>query len=166
MLRHSDGTVVLHLKATTKSIVLRPVPNAQDTYILYWEDGRRDRMPYRMNSSSLPDPIKTQPTKCCVLPMRCQPHPYPGRAVVRRPGDSGQCAQNIHGAAPAIICQDVVIGCPPLSPDGSQTAPMSRSQRLLDLIQILRPHRRPVSGATLADETGISLRTLYRDTRR
>ncbi|MGL5633439.1 MAG: helix-turn-helix transcriptional regulator [Azovibrio sp.] len=40
---------------------------------------------------------------------------------------------------------------------------MSRSQRLLDLIQILRRHRFPVTGATLADELGISLRTLYRD---
>lgn len=40
---------------------------------------------------------------------------------------------------------------------------MSRSQRLLDLIQVLRRHRRPVAGATLADELGISLRTLYRD---
>ena len=58
MLRHRDGTVVLHLAGTTKSIVLRPVPNAKDTYILYWEDGRRDRMPYRIDSSGLPDPIK------------------------------------------------------------------------------------------------------------
>ena len=40
---------------------------------------------------------------------------------------------------------------------------MSRAQRLLDLIQELREHRRPVSGATLADRLGISLRTLYRD---
>lgn len=40
---------------------------------------------------------------------------------------------------------------------------MSRSQRLLDLLQRLRTHRRPVSGAELARETGISLRTLYRD---
>lgn len=40
---------------------------------------------------------------------------------------------------------------------------MSRSQRLLDLIQVLRRHRRPVAGATLADELGVSLRTLYRD---
>ncbi len=40
---------------------------------------------------------------------------------------------------------------------------MSRSQRLLDLIQILRRHRFPVRGATLAEELGISLRTLYRD---
>src|SRR6478609_1886403 len=40
---------------------------------------------------------------------------------------------------------------------------MSRSERLLDLIQCLRRHRRPVSGQTLADELGISIRTLYRD---
>src|SRR5882672_6313054 len=40
---------------------------------------------------------------------------------------------------------------------------MSRAQRLLDLIQVLRRHRRPVAGAALADELGISLRTLYRD---
>jgi predicted DNA-binding transcriptional regulator YafY len=40
---------------------------------------------------------------------------------------------------------------------------MSRSERLLDLIQTLRRHRQPVSGATLAEEAGVSLRTLYRD---
>lgn len=40
---------------------------------------------------------------------------------------------------------------------------MSRSARLLDLIQILRRHRRPVSGESLALELGISIRTLYRD---
>lgn len=40
---------------------------------------------------------------------------------------------------------------------------MSRSERLLDLIQIMRRHRRPVSGKVLADETGVSIRTLYRD---
>ena len=40
---------------------------------------------------------------------------------------------------------------------------MSRSQRLLDLLQILRSHRMPVSGAALAAQTGVSLRTLYRD---
>jgi predicted DNA-binding transcriptional regulator YafY len=40
---------------------------------------------------------------------------------------------------------------------------MSRSERLLDLIQSLRRHRRPVSGQTLADELGVSIRTLYRD---
>nr|WP_210341688.1 YafY family protein [Rhizobium setariae] len=34
---------------------------------------------------------------------------------------------------------------------------------MLELIQTLRRHRRPVSGQTLADETGVSLRTLYRD---
>ena len=40
---------------------------------------------------------------------------------------------------------------------------MSRAQRLLDLIQELRGHRRPVSGAVLAEALGVSLRTLYRD---
>ena len=40
---------------------------------------------------------------------------------------------------------------------------MSRSERLLDLVQTLRRHRRPVSGQTLAFELGISIRTLYRD---
>jgi predicted DNA-binding transcriptional regulator YafY len=40
---------------------------------------------------------------------------------------------------------------------------LSRAQRLLDLIQSLRRHRRPVSGAALADELGVSLRTVYRD---
>ena len=40
---------------------------------------------------------------------------------------------------------------------------MSRSERLLDLIQILRRHRRPVSGHALAGEMGVSIRTLYRD---
>ncbi|MBS0528521.1 MAG: YafY family transcriptional regulator [Proteobacteria bacterium] len=40
---------------------------------------------------------------------------------------------------------------------------MSRAQRLLDLIQALRRHRFPVTGAALAEELGISLRTLYRD---
>jgi len=38
-----------------------------------------------------------------------------------------------------------------------------RAQRLLDLIQVLRRHRQPVTGAALADELGVSLRTLYRD---
>src|SRR5262249_54467745 len=40
---------------------------------------------------------------------------------------------------------------------------MPRAERLLDLVQILRRHRRPVSGCTLAGELGVSLRTLYRD---
>lgn len=40
---------------------------------------------------------------------------------------------------------------------------MSRSARLLDLVQILRRHRQPVSGQALAEELTISLRTLYRD---
>ncbi len=40
---------------------------------------------------------------------------------------------------------------------------MSRAERLLDLMQILRRHRQPVSGNALATELGVSLRTLYRD---
>jgi predicted DNA-binding transcriptional regulator YafY len=40
---------------------------------------------------------------------------------------------------------------------------MSRTERLLDLVQTLRRHRRPVSGAQLADELAVSLRTIYRD---
>lgn len=40
---------------------------------------------------------------------------------------------------------------------------MSRSARLLDLLQMLRRHRRPVAAARLADELGVSLRTVYRD---
>lgn len=42
---------------------------------------------------------------------------------------------------------------------------MSRSQRLLDLLQLLRNHRFPVQGAQLAATLNISLRTLYRDIR-
>lgn len=40
---------------------------------------------------------------------------------------------------------------------------MSRAERLLDLLQILRLYRRPVSGNTLAQRMGVSIRTLYRD---
>lgn len=40
---------------------------------------------------------------------------------------------------------------------------MSRSERLLDLLQILRGYRQPVSGQALADRLGVSIRTLYRD---
>ncbi|GAN68804.1 helix-turn-helix transcriptional regulator [Acetobacter orleanensis] len=40
---------------------------------------------------------------------------------------------------------------------------MSRSERLFDLLHALRAHRRPVSGKTLADAIGVSIRTLYRD---
>ena len=40
---------------------------------------------------------------------------------------------------------------------------MSRAQRLLDLLQVLRRHRRPVRGQALAETLGISLRSLYRD---
>jgi predicted DNA-binding transcriptional regulator YafY len=40
---------------------------------------------------------------------------------------------------------------------------MSRAERLLNLIEEFRRHRRPVSGVELARNTGISIRTLYRD---
>ena len=40
---------------------------------------------------------------------------------------------------------------------------MSRTQRLFELIQLLRHHRYPVSGKQLAEKLHISLRTLYRD---
>jgi len=40
---------------------------------------------------------------------------------------------------------------------------MARAERLLDLIQVLRRHRRPVSGQAIADDLGVSLRTVYRD---
>lgn len=47
--------------------------------------------------------------------------------------------------------------------DSRPEAALSRAQRLLNLIQILRSHRFPVKGAQLAEDLGISLRTLYRD---
>ncbi|MFC0400162.1 helix-turn-helix transcriptional regulator [Paraburkholderia rhizosphaerae] len=40
---------------------------------------------------------------------------------------------------------------------------MSRSERLLHLLQVLRRYRRPVRGQALAAELGVSIRTLYRD---
>ncbi len=40
---------------------------------------------------------------------------------------------------------------------------MSRAARLLQILERLRTRRQPVAGAQLADELGISLRTLYRD---
>jgi predicted DNA-binding transcriptional regulator YafY len=40
---------------------------------------------------------------------------------------------------------------------------MARTQRLFDLLQILRRHRRPVTAQRLAADLGISVRSLYRD---
>lgn len=40
---------------------------------------------------------------------------------------------------------------------------MSRSRRLLELVQTLRRHRHPVTAAQLAQTLGVSVRTLYRD---
>lgn len=38
---------------------------------------------------------------------------------------------------------------------------MSRAQRLLDVIQLLRSHRGPAAADRLADELGVSMRTIY-----
>ncbi len=40
---------------------------------------------------------------------------------------------------------------------------MSRAERLLQLMQVMRRYRVPVSGAVLAGEMGVSIRTMYRD---
>jgi len=40
---------------------------------------------------------------------------------------------------------------------------MARSERLLDLLQLLRTYRRAVQAQTLARELGVSVRTIYRD---
>jgi predicted DNA-binding transcriptional regulator YafY len=40
---------------------------------------------------------------------------------------------------------------------------MRRTERLFQIIQILRSRRRPTTGAALAEELAVSLRTLYRD---
>jgi predicted DNA-binding transcriptional regulator YafY len=40
---------------------------------------------------------------------------------------------------------------------------MRRADRLLQVLQILRRHRRPVTGETMAEELEVSLRTVYRD---
>lgn len=40
---------------------------------------------------------------------------------------------------------------------------MSRAERLIELLESLRSRKYPVSGRALADELGVSLRTVYRD---
>ena len=40
---------------------------------------------------------------------------------------------------------------------------MRRAERLLQLIQVLRRHRRPVTADTIASELEVSVRTIYRD---
>ncbi len=40
---------------------------------------------------------------------------------------------------------------------------MQRTERLLNLVQILRRHRRPVTAAAMAEELVVSVRTIYRD---
>ena len=43
------------------------------------------------------------------------------------------------------------------------SARVSRAERLLELMQVLRRHRSPVTASALVEELGVSLRTLYRD---
>ena len=50
-----------------------------------------------------------------------------------------------------------------MPPASLEPPPVSRSERLLALLQALRRHRRPITGRVLAAELGISIRTLYRD---
>lgn len=50
-----------------------------------------------------------------------------------------------------------------LRPISRREARLSRSARLLALLQALRRRRRPVSAARLAAELGVSVRTIYRD---
>lgn len=40
---------------------------------------------------------------------------------------------------------------------------MNKTERLLNLLQILRSYRYAVSGERLAERLGVSIRTLYRD---
>src|SRR5439155_23841561 len=40
---------------------------------------------------------------------------------------------------------------------------MRRADSLLQVLQIMRRHRRPVTGETMAEELEVSLRTVYRD---
>ena len=40
---------------------------------------------------------------------------------------------------------------------------MKRAERLMQLLQILRRHRRPVTAEVIAAELEVSLRTIYRD---
>ena len=40
---------------------------------------------------------------------------------------------------------------------------MRRAERLLQMLKILRRHRRPVTGEAIARELEVSLRTVYRD---
>src|SRR5690606_5362059 len=46
---------------------------------------------------------------------------------------------------------------------GERSSVGKRSERLLALMQALRRRRRPVAGAVLAEEMGVSLRSLFRD---
>ena len=49
------------------------------------------------------------------------------------------------------------------SASGANLAPMDKTERLFAVMDALRRHRRPVTAAVLAEEQGVSVRTLYRD---
>jgi len=51
----------------------------------------------------------------------------------------------------------------PRAPRRDYSQFMPRADRLLELLDLLRRHRGPVTGARLARELGVSLRSLYRD---
>ena len=40
---------------------------------------------------------------------------------------------------------------------------MDKTERLFSIMDALRRHRRPITAAALAEEQGVSVRTLYRD---
>jgi predicted DNA-binding transcriptional regulator YafY len=50
-----------------------------------------------------------------------------------------------------------------LLPESGNMTAMSRAQRLLRLVQLLRRYRAPVAAATLAEELHVSVRSIYRD---
>ena len=41
--------------------------------------------------------------------------------------------------------------------------PLRRADRLLDILRVLHAASRPVTAASLADELGVAVRTVYRD---
>ena len=77
--------------------------------------------------------------------------------MLHRPFESKLHCCRLVWNAPNGASQSLAAGRSPIIPR------MSRSERLLNLLQVLRRHRRPVSAQTLANEMTVSVRTLYRD---
>ena len=93
-------------------------------------------------------------------------------AALRRPGRDDQRPREPGGlrvagrrrAAVGRQCAFAVQACARgASASAGGRRAMSRAERLLELMQTLRRRRAPVAGAALAEELGVSLRTLYRD---